>query len=99
MRPGQKLTSQVCDTQVVVVRAATTDVTLTCGGAPMVDGAVDGPDAAPAAGLDGGTVLGKRYVHDDLGLEVLCSRAGAGSLAVDGDLLAIKAAKALPASD
>ncbi|GAA4681297.1 hypothetical protein [Gordonia humi] len=97
MKAGKRLKSAVCTTNVVVVRAA--DVTLSCGGSPVVeefDGAVAGdlPE-----GFDGGTQLGKRYVHEASGLEVLCVAAGQGALSVDGELLEIKAAKSLPASD
>lgn len=97
MKVGKRLKSAVCGTTVVVVRAA--DVTLSCGGGPVVEDLAAAPSGEPAEGFDGGTQLGKRYVHDASGLEVLCVAAGAGALSVDGDLLAIKAAKSLPASD
>jgi hypothetical protein len=53
----------------------------------------------PGEGADGGTLLGKRYVDEATGLEVLCTKPGAGGLAVDGRPLGVKAPKALPASD
>jgi hypothetical protein len=53
----------------------------------------------PAPGAGGGTLLGKRYVDDPTGLELLCTKPGAGELAVDGRPLTIKGPKALPASD
>lgn len=97
MKVGQRLRSAVCSTNVVVVRAA--DVTLACGGAPMVE-KVDGePSGDVAPGLDGGTQLGKRYTHAGSGLEVMCVGAGTGSLSVAGEVLELKAAKSLPASD
>jgi hypothetical protein len=52
-----------------------------------------------AEGHAGTTLLGKRYTDETSGIEVLCSKAGEGLLAVDGRLLAIKEAKPLPASD
>jgi hypothetical protein len=55
--------------------------------------------ATAAGGADHGVVLGKRYVDEQSGLEVLCTKAGAGPLAADGRPLVIKAAKVLPASD
>ncbi|HEY2084895.1 MAG TPA: hypothetical protein VGH54_02475 [Mycobacterium sp.] len=55
--------------------------------------------AAPKGTAEHGVVLGKRYVDEPTGLEVLCTKAGAGPLAADGRQLVIKAAKALPASD
>ncbi|CDR17953.1 hypothetical protein [Streptomyces iranensis] len=99
-RIGQTLASTVDETTVIVVRAPGTDVRITCGGAPMCDarekpGTAGGPDPAQA----GGTLLGKRYADDELGLELLCTKAGQGTLAVDGRPLPVKAAKALPASD
>ncbi|AGP61256.1 hypothetical protein M271_49470 [Streptomyces rapamycinicus NRRL 5491] len=99
-RIGQTLASTVDETAVIVVRAPGTDVSITCGGAPMCDArerpdTVGGPDPAQADG----TLLGKRYADDELGLELLCTKAGQGTLAVDGRPLPVKAAKALPASD
>jgi hypothetical protein len=44
-------------------------------------------------------VLGKRYVDNDTGLEVLCTKAGPGVLTAEGRELIIKAPAALPASD
>jgi hypothetical protein len=100
VRPGSRLKSVVCDTQVIVVRAPSEpqQVVLCCGGQPMVALDAEGP-----AGLaldpeqDGGTLLGKRYVYEDL--EVLCTKAGKGSLSVGGVRLPLKEAKPLPASD
>ena len=99
LKPGLRLRSQVCDAEVVVVKAAGGGE-LTCGGAPLV-GKDDPSD--PAAVLDpdqaGGTLLGKRYTDGAGTVEILATKAGAGSLALDGLPLTVKAAKALPASD
>jgi hypothetical protein len=94
-----RLRSAVCDTEVVVVRAAEPSVDLRCGGHPMV--APPGGAVAAGAALvdDSGTLLGKRYAHDPTGLEVLCTKAGAGGLSVRGEAVLLKAAKALPSSD
>ena len=46
-----------------------------------------------------GAQLGKRYEHTDSGLEVLCTKAGAGPLSLEGALLLPKEAKPLPSSD
>jgi len=43
--------------------------------------------------------MGKRFADEDSGLEVLCSKAGIGSLAIDGRPILAKDAKKLPASD
>jgi hypothetical protein len=100
LRPGQKLHSAVCDAQVVVVRAPAVEVEVGCGGAPLLDDGQD-PDGTPTldASLGDGPLLGKRYADDDLGLELLCTRAGTGALTVDGRLLLVKGAKPLPSSD
>jgi hypothetical protein len=55
--------------------------------------------AAPVAGHDGGTLLGKRYGDDASGLELLCTKGGTGALSYDGQALVIRAVKALPSSD
>jgi hypothetical protein len=51
------------------------------------------------AGHAGGTLRGKRYTDTTSGVEILCVKPGAGALSVDGRLLELKTAKALPASD
>lgn len=101
LKPGQKLRSAVCDAQVVVVKAPATDVEVACGGAPLL---VDGEEAGAAGvaldpSLGDGPLLGKRYADEELGLELLCSRAGTGALTVDGRVLPVKGAKPLPSSD
>ena len=97
MKTGTRLASAVCDTEVMVVRGA--DVDLACGGAPMVEAGGLRPGGGPAEGLDGGTELGKRYVHEASGLQLLCVKPGAGTLSVDGVALEQMAAKQLPSSD
>jgi hypothetical protein len=100
LRAGQKLHSAVCEAQVIVVRAPDAEVELGCGGAPLLE---DGQDADATATLDpslgDGPLLGKRYADDELGLELLCNRAGQGALTVDGRPLLVKGAKPLPSSD
>jgi hypothetical protein len=99
LKAGVQLKSAVSTTEVVVVRAPKEQVTLTCGGVPMV-----GPDQDPAggeiqAGDDGSSLLGKRYVDDTSDIEVLCTKPGDGTLAVEGRALELKSAKPLPSSD
>ena len=99
-RTGQTLVSTVDATTVVVVRAPGADVELTCGGAPMVDakaGSVEKGTVDPAQAE--GTQLGKRYADDEAGLEVLVTKPGQGTLALDGRALPLKGTKPLPASD
>lgn len=96
MKTGTRALSAVCDTEVMVIRGA--EVELCCGGRPMVtQRGTEGGDPAP--GLDGGTLLGKRYVHEPSGLQVLCVKPGAGTLSVGDEVLAELAAKRLPSSD
>lgn len=99
VKAGTRLKSSVCETQVVVVRAPDADVDLTCGGAPMVPLDADAVAGAVDEAHSGGTLLGKRYADEDLGLELLCTKPGKGSLAVAGTALGIKQPKALPSSD
>ena len=100
LKPGSRWKSAVCDTEVVVVRATAGDISLECGGHPMMAHA----DAKPA-GLTlsdahaGGTQPGKRFADEVSGLEVLCTKGGKGSLAIGGRPIGAKEAKKLPASD
>jgi len=99
LKPGTRLRSLTCTTEVVVVRGDG-DVDLRCGGEPMVDiGNRAGPTGRPKPGFDGGTQIGKRYGSQEVGLEVLCTKPGAGSLSVGDTLLDVQGAKPLPASD
>jgi hypothetical protein len=100
LKPGTRWASQVCDTEVIVVRAPTAPISLECGGHPV---AAVGADAAAGLTLsppfDQGSLIGKRFVHADSGLELLVTKAGQGSLAVDGTAIPLKEAKPLPSSD
>lgn len=96
MKPGSKLKSQVCDTEVMVIRCG--DGQLACGGTPMGEDKPATPGALDAAHANG-TLMGKRYVDAGGTFELLCIKAGKGSLSVDGVALSVKDAKPLPASD
>jgi hypothetical protein len=97
IKNGTRLQSQVCDTQVIVVKSADSLDDLRCGGAPLVElGADRSGELDPA--FAGGTAMGKRYV-DDHGAEVLVTKAGAGTLSIGATALVRKEAKPLPASD
>lgn len=100
-RVGQTLTSTVDATTVVVVRCPDSDLEITCGGATMVDSKVSPADASGVAdpAQQSGSQLGKRYADDSVGVELLCTKAGQGTLAVNGTPLPLKSAKPLPASD
>lgn len=99
LKPGTKLRSAVCSTEVIVIRSPREPVELECGGAPVAPAAeVPAGGALDPARADG-TLLGKRYLHDASGLELLCTKAGDGSLTVGGEILPLKDAKPLPSSD
>ena len=99
IKAGTRLKSQVCDTEVIVIKIGGGLDDLRAGGVPMAE---LGAEAASGAELDpahsGGTVMGKRYV-DDTGAEVLVTKAGAGSLSIGETPLILKDANPLPASD
>jgi hypothetical protein len=99
IKNGTRLQSQVCDTQVIVVKAADSLDDLRCGGQPMIPLDAGRPaDAALDPAFADGNAMGKRYV-DGSDAEVLVTKAGAGSLSVGTTVLVIKEAKPLPASD
>jgi hypothetical protein len=102
LKPGTRLRSQVCTTEVIVVRPAAHDIDLRCGGQPMVEvGTEITVGATPAAGFNEGTLLGKRYTTDDTDgtLELLATKGGDGSLSAGDVPLILKEAKPLPSSD
>ena len=100
LKSGSRWRSAVSDTEVIVVRAPSKALTLECGGHPMVpqgedkpSGLTINPDFAEAS------AVGKRFADEDSGIEVLVTKAGEGSLAIDGVVLPMKGAKPLPSSD
>ncbi len=100
LKTGARLKSAVCDGEVMVVSAPAADITLTCGGADMVDSATNADERAAidpdhAVGIR----IGKRYITEDGGLELLCVKSGDGGLAADGALLLQKDTKQLPKTD
>ena len=99
IKNGTRLQSQVCDTQVIVVRAADSLDDLRAGGVRM--GPIDSQRASDVAldpDFSDGNAMGKRYV-DETGAEVLVTKAGAGTLSIGTTALTLKEAKPLPASD
>jgi hypothetical protein len=100
LKVGSRYRSQVCNTELIIVRALPDEVELECGGHPIIDvkaQAESGLSVREAA--DGGTQLGKRYTDASGKLEVLVTKAGRGTLSLDGEALTLKEAKPLPASD
>ena len=99
IKPGLKLKSAVCAAEVMVIKAPA-ETTLTCGGAGMLGQKETAPAGVVIDGSQkAGCLVGKRYVNEDQSLEVLCVKAGAGSLASNGVALVTKEAKKLPSSD
>ncbi|MCX4091913.1 hypothetical protein [Nocardia sp. alder85J] len=99
LRVGDQLASTTCSVRVVVVRVpADRQPLIECGGAPMAP-AAPGKPTAPAPGAATATLVGKRYVDAAGTVELLCVAPGSGTLSCDGEPMAQKAAKALPASD
>jgi hypothetical protein len=100
LKVGVRLRSQVCTTEVIVVRMGDESAALNCGGFPMVDltHARDS-EFALAGDFAEGSLIGKRYTDDADSVEVLVTKPGKGTLALGATALTLKAAKPLPASD
>ena len=98
LRPGLKLSSAVCATEVIVV-AGSGDVDVTCGGVPMTEPGGEASGDSAVDGLTEGALMGKRYTNEDGTLEVLCTKPGDGSVGIGQTALGLKEAKPLPASD
>ncbi|MEC8047734.1 MAG: hypothetical protein VX149_09505, partial [Pseudomonadota bacterium] len=100
LKMGARLKSTVCSGEIMVVMAPDTEVEMTCGGAAMVDA---GESVTPSGEVHPdhavGVVMGKRYIDEAETLEVLCVKAGDGSLAANGTLLLQKDTKKLPKTD
>jgi len=100
LKPGTRLFSVVCTTEMIVVKASGQPVDVTIGGAPPVTVESERAGGGEVAeGHGGGSAIGKRYVDADGTIELLVTKPGDGVPAVDGELLTLKEAKPLPASD
>jgi hypothetical protein len=99
LKAGTRLRSATDACEVVVVKAPGGAVDLRCGGHPFVAIDAEVTPESIEAGCDQGSQHGKRYSDEELGLEVLCTKAGEGSISVGDSQLAVKGAKPLPASD
>lgn len=87
-------------TEIVVIRAPASAVSLECGGYAMVAaGSKFDKVDAPLPGSAEGTAVGKRYSDDAHTVELLVTKAGKGSLSIDGVPLVVAEAKKLPSSD
>jgi hypothetical protein len=100
LKPGSRWKSAVCTAEFVVVRPPSAPGELACGGHPVVAHGASPPDGlSPSPDLSAGSQAGKRYGDVETGLEVLCAKAGSGSLSLSGRPLALRDAKKLPSSD
>ena len=99
MKAGTRLRSTTSPVEVIVIRCGK-DVLVACGGRPMAE---THPDASaleqPLPGLEDVVLLGKRYVDEEAGLELLCVKPGVGTLTCEGRPMGLKEAKPLPSSD
>ena len=87
-------------TEVIVVRAPGQEVDIRCGGLPfqLMEGAAS-PAADVRPGFAQGSLLGKRYADEELGLELLCTKGGPASISLGSEILAPATSKPLPSSD
>ena len=99
LKTGTRLASTVCDAEIMVITAPAEDANLTCGGATMAEAGTASEKGAIDPEHNTGVQIGKRYIDADSGLEILCIKPGAGSLALNGTPLSIKDAKKLPKTD
>ena len=99
LKAGTHLRSAVSSTEVVVIRAPEGDAELTSGGLPMVGHDESVAERPVEPGSEGSILLGKRYTDEASTIEVLCTKAGEGVLAMGGVVLVVKSAKPLPSSD
>ncbi len=96
LKAGLKLRSAVDACEVMVVKAPAEPVDLRCGGHPFVPPDAEVTPQSVEAGFDGGALLGKRYADEELGLEVLCTKAGEGSISVGETILPSRAPSRCP---
>jgi hypothetical protein len=100
LRPGARLFSAVCTTELIAVKVPAGEVDLLIGGVPPVGSAAERTQAGSVAdGHGGGAAMGKRYVDSAGTIELLCTKPGDGVPALGDELLKPKEAKPLPASD
>lgn len=100
LKPGSRWKSSVCETELVIVRPPRTSVVLECGGAPVIPfDATRQKTVVIAPQEELRTLVGKRFSDSETGLEVLCTKSGAGSISIGGRAVAAKEAKKLPSSD
>jgi hypothetical protein len=99
LKPGMRLRAASSTAEVIVVRLPsdpTAAIDVLIDDAPLTD---EQPDAATPTQEGPAIELGKRYVDDATGIELLCARAGTGTLSCNGHVMVLRSAKPLPSSD
>src|SRR3984957_20755065 len=86
-RAGQQLVSAIDSTAVIVIKAPAAECTVTCGGVAMATAGEPVTAAEPDPAQLAGTQIGKRYVDEADTIQLLCTKAGQGTLALDGNPL------------
>ena len=100
VKPGTRLYGAACATEAIVVKAPGEPVDIRIGGHPALLDPNDRREGLEVTTLaEAKPAMGKRYVDPDGTLELLCTKAGVGALAVGDQLCVQKDAKPLPASD
>lgn len=100
LKPGTRLYSGVSGAELIVIRVTDPTATVTIGGVAAL---TNQPEASALVSVSDGHAdqlsVGKRYVDAAATIELLCTKAGGGTLAVGDEVLLPKDAKPLPASD
>ena len=100
LKPGTRLFGAACQTEAIVVKAPGEPIDVRIGGHPALLDAKSRPEGlSVTTPADAAPAMGKRYVDEAGTLELLCTKAGAGAIAVGDSVCAMKDAKPLPASD
>lgn len=99
LKAGTRLVSKCCDAEVMIIKSPGQG-NVSCGGHEMYLVSEKGSSTEDLnADLSGGVLIGKRYTDADQTIELLCVKAGKGTLAFNGIIMRVKEAKKLPSSD
>lgn len=98
LKAGTRLRSAVSAAEIMVTKAPGEEVELCCGGVAMRE-MDDAETNAESDEPEGSIQMGKRYTNAEGTIELLCTKAGAGTLTLNGEELVIRGSKPLPSSD
>jgi hypothetical protein len=98
LKAGLRLRARKGTAELVVVRAPAGPVSISIDGEELVDASEASGDPSGSSS-EPDILLGKRYFDDATTTEVLCTKPGAGVLAVNGEPMQLKQPKPLPSSD